>query len=321
VRRRGRILAGALASAALAGAAGAAWLRPSACFLADTRSAPPFFCSVPPPSRSERHVPEAGFTVHLYQPARPAHSTLVLVPGLHPLGVADERFQGFAAACAGAGFLVLAPDVAEFRAFRIEATVVDRLARLVHALPRHLPASALENVGLFGISYAGGPVLMAAARPDVARALHFVGAFGGYYDLAHAVDFAVTGAHPAAAELPPPHQWARMVFVAHDAESFLDGPEAQVPTRRRRARRRCRSPRAPCCGPSSTVPGPATCSASGGSSPATPAWRVSSRRRTCCRASIRACACTCCTASGTTSSRTARRPRWSRRCARRGTRT
>jgi dienelactone hydrolase len=212
----------------LVAAAGAMWLRPSVCFLADTRSAPPFFCPAPALSRSQREVPEAGLTVDVYQPARPPSATLVLVPGMHPLGVADERFRGFAEACAAAGFLVVAPDVVEFRTFQIEPAVVDRLARLVLALPRHVPPRARRNVGLFGISYAGGPVLMAAGRPEVARALRFVGAFGGYYDLEHAVDFAVTGAHPPAAELPPPHQWARMVFVAQDAESFLPGAEAQV---------------------------------------------------------------------------------------------
>ena len=225
---RRRIALGLFAFVVLAAAAGAARLRPSVCFLADARDSPPFFCSVPAFSRSQRQVPEAGFTVDVYQPARPASATLVLVPGMHPLGVADERFRGFAEACAAAGFLVVAPDVVEFRTFHIEPTVVDRLARLVLALPRYVPPGAQRNVGLFGISYAGGPVLMAAARPEVARALRFVGAFGGYYDLAHAVDFAVTGTHPAAVELPPPHQWARMVFVAQDAESFLPGPEAAV---------------------------------------------------------------------------------------------
>jgi dienelactone hydrolase len=227
-KTRRRTVLAVLASAAVAGAAGAAWLRPAACFLADARGEPPFFCSAAPFTRAMVEVPEAGFTAEVYRPAHAARATLVLVPGMHPLGITDERFRGFAEACAAAGFVVVAPDVVEFRTFRIEPTVVDRLARLVVALPRHVPAGAVENTGLFGISYAGGPVLMAAARPDVARALRFVGAFGGYYDLAHAVDFAVTGAHPPARELPPPHQWARMVFVAQDAESFLPGPEAQV---------------------------------------------------------------------------------------------
>jgi hypothetical protein len=216
-------------SAALASAAGGGvWLRPAVCFLARGTDTPLRFCAEAPTRRSERAIPEAGLSVEVYDPPQPATSTLVLVPGLHPQGIRDPRFRSFADACAQAGFAVVAPDVVEFRTFHIEGQVVDRLARLVEALPAHLPASALRNVGLFGISYAGGPVLVAAARPEVAARLHFVGAFGGYYDLVHAVDYGLTGTHRGAAGLPTPHQWARMILVAQDAKGFLPEADARV---------------------------------------------------------------------------------------------
>jgi hypothetical protein len=207
-------------------AGGGLWLRPAVCFLARGMDAPLGFCGEAPARRSERAIPEAGLTVEVYEPPQAATATLVLVPGLHPQGIRDPRFRSFADACAQAGFAVVAPDLVEFRTFHIEADVVDRLARLVEALPRHFPAAALGNVGLFGISYAGGPVLVAAARPEVAARLHFVGAFGGYYDLVHAVDYGLTGTHPGVAGLPVPHEWARMILVAQDAAGFL--PEADA---------------------------------------------------------------------------------------------
>ena len=224
--RRG-ILAVA-AGAALVLGAGAFWLRPALCFLARGTDTPLRFCPETASSHAERQIAEAGLTVDVYQPPRAATATLVLVPGLHPEGIRDPRFRSFASACAEAGFQVVAPDVVEFRTFHIEADVVDRLARLVEALPRHFPAPTLRNVGLFGISYAGGPVLVAAARPEVAARLHFVGAFGGYYDLVHAVDYGLTGTHAGAPGLPPPHQWARMILVAQDAAGFLPEPDARA---------------------------------------------------------------------------------------------
>lgn len=229
-RRRWKTLAAAPIALLAAGGAGGAWLLPAVCFLTRATDAQLRFCAHHQVRWSEREVPEAGFTVHLYEPEQPATATLVLVPGLHPEGVRDPRFRSFAAACAGAGFQVVAPDVVEFRTFHIEAAVVDKLARLVLALPQHLAARSLHNVGLFGISYAGGPALVAAARPGVAARLSFVGAFGGYYDLVHAVEFGLTGTHAGAGALPPPHQWARMILVAQDAAAFLPAAEAQEVT-------------------------------------------------------------------------------------------
>jgi hypothetical protein len=234
-RRWARILAAPVALAAASGAGGA-WLWPAVCFLTRATDAPARFCADPPVRWSERAVPEAGLAVHVYEPAQPATSTLVLVPGLHPLGVRDPRFRSFARACAVAGFQVVAPDVVDFRTFHIEPGVVDTVSRLVLALPAHLPARSLRNVGLFGISYAGGPVLVAAARPAVAARLHFVGAFGGYYDLVHAVEFGLMGTHEGAGGLPAPHQWARMILVAQDAAAFLPAPAAQEVTETLRLR-------------------------------------------------------------------------------------
>jgi pimeloyl-ACP methyl ester carboxylesterase len=226
-RRVRRGILGAVAGVALAGGGSGLWLRPAVCFLARGMDTPLRFCSETAPSRAERGLPDAGLTVEVYQPPQAATSTLVLVPGLHPQGIRDPRFRSFAAACAQAGFQVVAPDVVDFRTFHIQADVVDRLARLVDALPRHFPPATLHNVGLFGISYAGGPVLVAAARPEVAARLHFVGAFGGYYDLVHAVDYGLTGTHPGTSGLPAPHQWARMILVAQDVAAFLPEPQAR----------------------------------------------------------------------------------------------
>lgn len=226
-RRRWARLAAAPVVLAAASVAGGAWLLPAVCFLTRATDAPARFCAHPQARWSEQEIAEAGLTVDVYEPPRPATSTMVLVPGLHPLGVRDPRFRSFATACADAGFQVVAPDVVDFRRFHIEPGVVDTLSRLVLALPRHFSARSLRNVGFFGISYAGGPVLVAAARPDVAPRLHFVGAFGGYYDLVHAVEFGLLGTHAGTDGLPPPHQWARMILVAQDATAFLPPAEAE----------------------------------------------------------------------------------------------
>lgn len=209
-------------------AAAVAWVGPPLCFLSRGIDAGLPFCGEEPARWSAHHIREAGLTVHVYRPDRPVSTTLVLVPGLHPDGIGDPRLRSFAAAAAQAGFQVVAADVEEFRTFHIEAGVVDRLSRLVLALPHHLPTASLANVGLFGISYAGGPVLVTAARPEVAERLHFVGAFGAYHDLVNAMEFALEGGDCGGRPLPPPHQWGRMIFVAQDASTFLPEPQARA---------------------------------------------------------------------------------------------
>lgn len=214
------------------------WLAPSWCFLDTLRGREPGACPDRAVRRTDLEMPEAALRAHVYRPEQAVRATVVVVPGLHPQGIHDPRFQSVARSCAEAGFQVVAPDLVELRNFTVGPGVVDAVAQVVRALAAHLPASSLRSVGVLGVSYAGGPVFVAAARPEVGPRLAFVGAIGGYYELVHAVEYGVSGRHAGRAEagLPRPHQWPRLIFAAHNADLLV--PPADAPTLREGVRLR-----------------------------------------------------------------------------------
>jgi hypothetical protein len=187
---------------------------PTICFLRHFQNGKALpFCTTPV-VKKELEVPQVGASVQIFTPDITTHSTLIIVPGLHPQGIYDERFQAFANSCAESGFTVVAPDVMEFRKFQVSSDSVSLITRLVDSLPEILPNEALQNVGLLGISYGGGPVLVAASQQQMKSKIHFVVSIGGYYDLLHAMEYSITGKHPGGGTRPPPpHQWGRMIFA------------------------------------------------------------------------------------------------------------
>ncbi len=184
----------------------------------------PLFCSNQVTS-TKLDLPRIGTSVQIFQPEDEASATLIIVPGLHPFGIFDSRFQSFAESCAESGFLVVTLDVPEFRNFQVTPSAVNLISNLVGALPTFIPESSLRNVGLLGISYGGGPVLVAASRPDVKDRIHFVVSIGGYYNLLHAMEYSITGKYPGAGTLPPPDQWGRMIITLNHLQYLAPTPD------------------------------------------------------------------------------------------------
>jgi len=220
------MLLGVLALAGLAAAA-VIWLYPAVRFIRMTQKG---FYS--PSSRFaaglQIDVPEAGIAIRLYGDPESCPSTLVLLPGLHPDGIEDPRYQAFAQTCARAGFLVVAPDIQAFRQFRIDPQTVDQLAQLIESLPAYVNARALQNVGLFGISYAAGIAFLIAARKP--KKINFLISVGGYCDLSRAIEFGLTGFHPQRQQAvpQPPQEWIRLIFAFNFAEKLIPPQDREL---------------------------------------------------------------------------------------------
>ena len=123
----------------------------------------------------------------IYHPVGIAHpSALVVVPGVHHLGMEEPRLRRFARALASHGYLVLTPqvdDLADYNITRGSATVI---GDAVHELARR---SGSQKVGLLGLSFAGGMALIAASDPAVEPQLSGVIAIGAHDDLTRVLDF------------------------------------------------------------------------------------------------------------------------------------
>jgi Prolyl oligopeptidase family len=200
---------------------------PTICFLArfQQKKALPF-CTREVTMREIR-MEHPGLTVRIYAPQKETSATLIIVPGLHPAGIYDSRFEGFAKSCAESGFQVVTPDIVEFRKFQISRDSVTLISQLVLALPAVVPERSLENVGLLGTSYGAGPALVAASRKEMIDKIHFVVCAGGYYNLIHAMEYTITGKHTYGGfslQLAP-HQWGRMIFALNHIESLAPEPD------------------------------------------------------------------------------------------------
>jgi dienelactone hydrolase len=123
----------------------------------------------------------------LYHPIGIAHpSPVVVVPGVHHLGMNEPRLRRLARALASHGYLVLTPQVDELADYNITKRSAVVIGDAVHELARR---SGAPKVGLLGLSFAGGMSLIAASDDAVQRQLDAVIAIGAHDDLHRVLDF------------------------------------------------------------------------------------------------------------------------------------
>jgi pimeloyl-ACP methyl ester carboxylesterase len=156
----------------------------------------------------------------LYMPRGAQRGAIVLVPGVHRLGIDEPRLVRFARAVSASGVVVLTPEVRALVEYRIEGASADEIGEAAHALRERIGTP----VGIMGMSFAGGLGLLAASElrfgPDVA----FVVAVGSHDDLSRVARFFATD------EIQRPdgttlhlraHPYGAMVLVYDHIQDFL----------------------------------------------------------------------------------------------------
>lgn len=155
---------------------------------------------------------------------------LVVVPGVHRLGVDEPRLRRFAEAIASSGVVVMTPEIRELTDYRIDPRSIGTIGSAARDLAArvHRPA-----VGVLGLSFAGGLSLLAAADPTWSRAIAFVVAVGAHDDLARVARFFVTDktTEPSGKVVSMrAHDYGVLVLVYGHAEDFF-APEDVEPAR------------------------------------------------------------------------------------------
>ena len=172
---------------------------------------------------------------------------LVLVPGAAPAGRNDPRLVAFAETLARARFLVFVPDIPSLRALRIGP---DDAHAIAAAIDRAAACSADDkrSVTVMAISYAAGPAVLAALRPDTSDRVQTVITIGGYYDVDAVVTFFTTGFFRGSPEEPwrhrAPNAYGKWQFALANADRLaapgdratlqaiaerkLDQPDAEI---------------------------------------------------------------------------------------------
>lgn len=158
----------------------------------------------------------------LYHPIGIAHpSALVVVHGVHHLGMDEPRLRRFARALASHGYLVLTPQVNELADYAITKSSAAVIGDAVHELARR---SGAPRVGLLGLSFAGGMALIAASDEAVQQQLTAVIAIGAHDDLNRVLNFFETDqttAPDGTVLKMKAHEYGSLVTAYSHASSFF----------------------------------------------------------------------------------------------------
>ena len=140
----------------------------------------------------------------LYVPDGTSRRTVLLVPGIHSMGIEEPRLTALADDLAGAGVKVMAMALPDLQAYRITPRATDVIEDAVTWMSMRPDLAPDGRVGIVGISFAGGLSISAASRPAIRDKVAFVLSFGGHGDLesCHALSHYRRGASGAWARNP-----------------------------------------------------------------------------------------------------------------------
>ncbi len=158
----------------------------------------------------DRHMVADLYAVH---DARP-RAGLLVTHGVLDTGKDDPRLVALANELASCGFAVLVPELDGLKSLRLE---MEESRDIVAAFRFMLSREEVDETrsGLFGISFAAGPTLKAAADPSIRERVKFVVSFGGYYDTVNIIRYLTTGRdeYRGQRHAQPPEIYARYVLV------------------------------------------------------------------------------------------------------------
>jgi dienelactone hydrolase len=165
----------------------------------------------------------------LYVPRGVAHSPgMLLVHGIHHLGIDEPRLVNFARAAASNGFSVLTPEVAALADYHVDGASIGTIGESAAWLHERLHSGPVTVVG---VSFAGGLSLLAACDPRYAPHIGALVLMGAYGNLTRVARFLATNT----AELPDgsvepykAHDYGAAVFVYSHLDQFFPSADLSV---------------------------------------------------------------------------------------------
>lgn len=153
---------------------------------------------------------------------------IVVVHGMHELGIAEPRLVDFARSLAASGFFVMTPLVPGIADYRVEARSADLIGTAAQSFAQQLN---VPRVGVLAISFSGGLALVAASEQEYAPSIAWVASVGGYYDLAHVLRFFADGdaVRPnGTVEHLAPHEYGPLIVVYDEPQDFFSPHDAPL---------------------------------------------------------------------------------------------
>jgi len=157
----------------------------------------------------------------LYTPeGRPNAPALVVLHGVHHLGIDEPRLMSFATAMASCGLRVLTPELPGIKDYHVDRSSVKVIGESV----RWFAGQTGGPVGVMGLSFSGGLALVAAADPVYRPEFKFVLTVGSQDAMDHVATYYLTGreARPdGTVETLPAHEYGPLVLEYEHLEDFV----------------------------------------------------------------------------------------------------
>jgi dienelactone hydrolase len=170
----------------------------------------------------------------LYLPqGHPDAPAIVVLHGVHHLGIDEPRLVAFASAMSSCGLRVLTPELPDIKDYHVGTNSIATIGDSAAWMSAHADN---KPVGVMGLSFSGGLALLAAADPRWHKSIKFVAAFGSQNEMARVTTFYRTGEEPlpdGAAERLAPHEYGALVLEYEHLEDFIpaDQPQSLAPIR------------------------------------------------------------------------------------------
>jgi pimeloyl-ACP methyl ester carboxylesterase len=168
-----------------------------------------------------------------YPVGRDTAPTVIVLHGVHHLGIEEPRLVAFATALSSHGYLAITPELSDLADYRVTLESVQAIGECAHFVRQ----SSGKPVTIIGLSFAGGLSLMAAAEARWRDDIGLILAVGAYDDLQRVLEYYATNL----ATWPsgnvtrlPAHEYGPLVAVYDYPEEFFsprDVPAARIALR------------------------------------------------------------------------------------------
>lgn len=151
---------------------------------------------------------------------------IVVVHGMHELGINEPRLVAFARSLAASGFFVMTPELEGIANYHVEARSAGVIGTAAQFFAQQLE---VPSVGVLGISFSGGLALVAATDQQYSSSIAWVATVGAHYDLAHVLHFFATGEAErpdGAFEHLTPHEYGPLIVVLDRPGDFFPPQDA-----------------------------------------------------------------------------------------------
>ena len=152
--------------------------------------------------------------------ASPDAPGLVVLHGVHHLGIDEPRLVSFALAMASCGVRVLTPQLPGIKDYHVDRSSV----RVIGESARWFAGQTGGPVGVLGLSFSGGLALVAAGDPLYRPDFKFVFAVGSQDAMDHVAKYYLTGKETrpdGTMERLTPHEYGALVLEYEHLEDFV----------------------------------------------------------------------------------------------------